>query len=592
MPQVLRRDLEFHPQSGIAADAAIPCTLATTTPVLRDGMLEVLDCTPQGCDLSRGDLPLIVAHDQSQLAVGVVTSIQATGDRVAGMVRFASNPQAQQILADVVAGIHRHLSVGYIRQEPGVPNGDGLMVYRWTPVEVSIVPVPADPNAGFFRSLTNERPIVPDVITSPAAPARAEQSLNAAQAVQVEQQRAAAITDICTRHGVGHLAVGMISAGTQLDDARTAVLNELARRDAASGGHLNVRSFQAATNTAQEREVIVNTLAARMGCRAADRPTLRNLDCVGLAQRSLELAGVQVDRSWSRADVIERAFGGAHTTSDFGGLLGAAARRVLHEAYEAAPSALKTVARQVNAADFRERSVVRLGGAPSLEKVNEHGEFRYGTINEATATWKLATYGRIFSVSRQALVNDDLGGFADVIRKFGDAASDREAVELVSLLVSPPQIDGADLFSVARNSLVQQALGFQGLAAAVLALRQQKDIDGMLKNQRPATLIVPAALEAQALQLVGDIKPTQTANVQPYRFTVLVEPRLDAASATAWYLVAGNQTAMEYGYLDGSEGPQITQREGFEVDGLEIKARLDFGCGWGAPLGWVKGLPA
>ena len=76
--------------------------------------------------------------------------------------------------------------------------------------------------------------------------------------------------------------------------------------------------------------------------------------------------------------------------------------------------------------------------------------------------------------------------------------------------------------------------------------------------------------------------------VQPYSLNVVVEPRLDVSSTSEWYLVAGNQSALEYGYLDGQQGVQITQRDGFEVDGLEVKARLDFGCGWVAPVGWVK----
>ena len=63
---------------------------------------------------------------------------------------------------------------------------------------------------------------------------------------------------------------------------------------------------------------------------------------------------------------------------------------------------------------------------------------------------------------------------------------------------------------------------------------------------------------------------------------------MDAASTSAWYLTAGNQTALEYGYLDGERSVQITQRESFKVDGLEVKARLDFGCGWVVPVGWVK----
>ena len=54
------------------------------------------------------------------------------------------------------------------------------------------------------------------------------------------------------------------------------------------------------------------------------------------------------------------------------------------------------------------------------------------------------------------------------------------------------------------------------------------------------------------------------------------------------YLVARNQAALEYGYLNGAEGVQMMERIGFEVDGVEYRARLDFGCGWAAPVGWVK----
>lgn len=119
-------------------------------------------------------------------------------------------------------------------------------------------------------------------------------------------------------------------------------------------------------------------------------------------------------------------------------------------------------------------------------------------------------------------------------------------------------------------------------------LRLQKEEDGGLILQEPANLVVPVALEMTARQLVASFVANTADTVQPYRLGVVVEPRLDVASKSAWYLVAGNQSALEYGYLDGTQGVQITQREGFEIDGLEVKARLDFGCGWVAPVGWVK----
>lgn len=555
------RELRFEAiDPDLPVDALIPATIATAAPVTRYGVVEVLDCTPAGVDLSRAPLPLITGHDATKLAIGLVEQVQAHGNRVTGMVRFATSPEAQQVRADVVAGIHRSLSVGYALLDQGTPV-DGGFIYRWQPHEVSIVPIPADPAAGFFRS-------------SPG--------VTAMNAPVIQTSAAAAIIKLCRAHKVDDLAEGLIERGQNVDQARAAVLEELARRDLSAGGHLNVRRIDAAAAT--ERDLIVNTLVARMGGRVKG-DVITSTDCTGLAARTLQLSGHRIAHSDSRDSILRRAMMG---TSDFPQLLGSAVGRVLHDAYAEAPAALKAVSRLANLPDFREKSVVRLGGAPSLEKVNEHGEFKYGVVNEKANGWRLATYGRIIGLSRQALVNDDLSGFAGLLTKFGQAAARREADELVAALLSPPQIDGATLFDASRSTLITDALDITGLGGATKALRAQKDLDGGFVIQEPAALVVPGALEMTARQLVASFNPATASDVQPFALTVVVEPRLDATSTTAWYLVAGNQNAFEHGYLDGSQGVQIDQREGFEIDGLEIKARLDFGCGWTAPVGWVK----
>lgn len=402
------------------------------------------------------------------------------------------------------------------------------------------------------------------------------------------QTRELDIVELCTRHNVAHLAAGLIRGGQTVDQARAAVLDAVATRDLAAGGHRNVIPGTSTSN-AGERERIVNTLVQRMGGRVNDGEVISSTDCIGLAVRALNLSGVQVSDRDSRDSILQRAL---HTTSDFPSLLGTAVGRVLHQAYEEAPAALKTIARLANLPDFREKSTVRLGAASSLEKVNEHGEFKYGTVQDTGNGWRLFTYGRIMGITRQALINDDLGGFSTLLMKFGQAAARREADELVSILTVPPQVDSADLFHADRSSLIVDALAIGGIGNAVKSLRAQTDLDGGLINHEPATLLVPAALEMTARQLVASITPAAAANVQPYQLQVAVEPRLDAVSATAWYLVAGGQSALEYGYLEGAQGVQTSQREGFEVDGLEIKARLDFGCGWVAPVGWVKSTGA
>lgn len=555
------RAIQFDTRAGAIADGdPIPCTIATTNPVDRYGVLEVLDCSPAGVDLTRAPLPLITVHDANSLAIGVVENLQAQGDRVTGLARFGTSPEAQQIRADVLADIHRSLSVGYALLDEGTPIEGGRM-HRWQPYEVSLVPIPADPAAGFFRSLSGVPPM-----TTKTTPAEAQQ-----------------ITALCTRHGVPDFAPGLLSRGVTLAQAGTAILDELAHRDQQAGGHRNVLGMTQRPDQ-NEREAIENTLVARMGGRVTG-PVIGAADCTALAARALALSGQRVQDGDSRDRILKRAL---HTTGDFPLLLGNAVNRVLHAAYEDAPATLKTIGRLANLPDFRGKSVVRLGGAPSLEKVSEAGEFSYGTVNETANGWRLATFGRIVGLSRQALVNDDLSGFATMLTKFGQAAARREAEELVSVLLTPPQIDGAALFAAGRSTQITNVLNIDGLAAAVRAMRAQKDLDGGLVMQEPATLLVPAALEMTARQLVASFNPTSAGAVQPFTLSVAVEPRLDAASAAAWYLVAGNQSALEYGYLDGAQGVQTEQRDGFEIDGVEIKARLDFGCGWVSPVGWVK----
>jgi len=616
---LVRRSLPSQVRTSVMAPATFDDAENTVEVVFSKGALvqrvdfngqrysEELLVTPDAVDLSRieaGAVQVLDNHDAwsgTRSVLGVVERGWVKNGEARALVRLTRDPAKSGTVVDIKAGIIRAISVGYTVQryevdeehESGLPHWTAV---RWMPQEISFVSVPADPQSSTRAAPTADQPAeAPCEFAFQSQPAATRGAgiplvpqgnstmtiVKQGQEPAEAQTRAADISDLCHRHAVGHLAADLIRRGVSLSDAKDTILTAIAVRDAGAGAPRRHES-----GGATDRDAIVNTLASRMGVRVQG-PVISSVDCVGLASRALAMAGVRVDDGWNRSEIIQRAMG-MHTTSDFPALLGAAARRVLHEAYEAAPVALKALARRVDAADFRERSIVRMSTAPSLEKVGEHGEFKYGTASEASASWKLATYGKIIGVTRQSLVNDDLGGFASLLSSFGDAAARREADELYAVLTTPPVIDGAPLFSAERSTLIGDALDLDGLSAAVLALRKQRDLSGALIAQEPAYLVVPAALEMRARQLVASFTAMQASDVQPFTLKVAVEPRLDAVSATAWYLVASRQTALEYGYLDGNEGVQITQREGFEVDGIEIKARLDFGCGWGAPLGWVK----
>ena len=121
-------------------------------------------------------------------------------------------------------------------------------------------------------------------------------------------------------------------------------------------------------------------------------------------------------------------------------------------------------------------------------------------------------------------------------------------------------------------------------ATARQAMRLQKGLDGATPiDATPKYLVVPAALETTAEQLLTQIMATQISNVNPFggKLEMVVDPRLDALSVTAWYLAADANLldTVEYSYLDSANGPELESERGFEIDGMQWKVRLDFGAG-------------
>ncbi len=116
----------------------------------------------------------------------------------------------------------------------------------------------------------------------------------------------------------------------------------------------------------------------------------------------------------------------------------------------------------------------------TLLPTTETGEFRRGTMLDTEETYSLTTYGVIFGISRQALVNDDVGAFASITQRLGQAAAAFEAQNLVDLLTSnaglgPTMKDGQKLFATAHsnvNTVTGAAPSDTTLTAAKLAMRK------------------------------------------------------------------------------------------------------------------------
>lgn len=319
---------------------------------------------------------------------------------------------------------------------------------------------------------------------------------------------------------------------------------------------------------------------------------------VDITAQHLEWGGVRT-RDMSPRDVIKASLSGpGHGTTDFPSLLTESGNRMLRTAYEAAPSGIKQLAKKITAPDFRAIQHLQLSEMAELLPVPEHAEYKHGSMLEAKEVFRIFTFGRIFGLTRQALINDDLGAFGTMAVKLGQAAATLEGKFLADLLaensaMGPLLADGKSVFHANHKNVgTASVIAVASLAAAVAAMRLQKGLDGVTPiNITPTALLVPAAIEVNALEIVAAINPVEPAKVNPYagKFAVHVDPRLDAIDDKAWYVIAPDAVdGLQVAYLDGQEGPYVETRVGWEVDGVEMKARLDFGAGFVDYRGWFR----
>ncbi|ARC87391.1 hypothetical protein B5V46_01475 [Rhodovulum sp. MB263] len=316
-----------------------------------------------------------------------------------------------------------------------------------------------------------------------------------------------------------------------------------------------------------------------------------------VAMRLDDIAKISAGGGYVRGRRHAMMWGGAMGTDDFRAALAIASNKVLLTAYEAAESQIKKASREVSAPDFRPINTVRVSGGVELAKVLENGEFGQGQITDAGEAFVLETYGKIFTLTRQAIVNDDLGAFEQSARMFGQGAALTEARIFAGLLeanggTGPAMSDGKALFHADHGNLAETGatLSIASLSLARTAMRRQKGLAGEAIRVDPALLIVPPELETQAERLVAEISAASADDVNPFqqKLTVLADANL--TDPAAWYIAAlpGRPDALQHAYLDGASGPQIFTRDGFETDASEFKVRLDFGAGFVDHRAWYK----
>lgn len=598
--------------------------------------LEISDSAVRLDRLNNG-APFLNAHSSYDLGdvIGVVERAWLEGSEGRALVRFSQREDVEAIFRDVQDGILRNISVGYAVHKYEVIEGedDKIPTYRatdWEPIELSLVPIgfddgakirsaktPAEYTGQRFNTLFQVRE-EQTPLDQPAAVAntpeenpmteeekRAAEELIRRESAEAERKRSLSIRSMARKVNLGDdvLIEDLIARGVSVADASAEIIDKLAERQtqgqpASRSAHATiVTGGQDVAVLTAKRSAMQNALLHRCNASVVLEEAgreFRGMRLVDMAREFVEMAGGNA-RGMTPQELARAALGcdrqavraaGMHSTSDFPLLLGSTVNRTLRDAYTTAPQTWRPLGRQTTVPDFRAVTRAALGDISALEAVKEHGEYKYGTLSEDGAPIKVAKFGKIIALTWETIVNDDLGALTRIPAALGNAAAATESNVVWALLLGNPNFtDGTPFFDATHGNVAAAggAINTTTLAAARAAMRKQKSKAGEFLNLSPEFLVVGPDKELEAFQFTSSVYvPAKNADINDVRnasLTVIVDARI---TGNQWYLYAapGGVDTFEYAYLEGEQGVFTETREGFEVDGMEIKARLVFGAGW------------
>lgn len=544
-------------------------------------------------------------HDRDAV-VGHIDKVWLEDNRGKALVRFDTDEQSETIFQKVQSGTLQGVSVGYAiyryevlededtKSTNGRFNGPAYVVTDWEPLEISIVSVPADPTVGVGRSaeeihtsidtqedntrMDQEKTLeVQEVKSTPVETGLTQADLQ--KAMEQERKRTSEITALFRDFDVEG-ADEAIVMGVSVDEARAMVMDQLRARN--KGVSVTMGEAESDKFRAAAQDAVLMAAGIPVADAAPGAQELRGHSMVELARESLQREGLQANFG----DNMELARQAINSTSTFPAIMANLANKSVMVGFNEAETTYQIWAGKGSNRDFKEAARVALSEAGNLELVPEGGQFQQDFLGEASARTKVATYGKLFSLTRQAIINDDLGLFSKIATKYGSAAKRLVNKMVYAQLTGNVKMqDGVALFDTKHGNVAGtgEALSVKAIAKAITAMRRQKGITGdATLNITPKYLVVPPELEMTAYQIVNSTAAVDGVNsgvVNPYKGRFVVVADAELTDPDAWYLVAdaSQHDTIEVTYLNGVETPRLETRQGFDVDGIEYKVAFDCG---------------
>lgn len=564
----LLRAGRFTPSTVNEAERTVELVVATGNDV-GDGV--VLTVTREAVEVPPL-VPVLLDHASvTQAMGGRLENVRVERGQLIGLARFTDAPAADQAwqLARSGCAVSCRAAIDPEAIRSGPTRGAPDVATRWRLVEASLTPIGRDPSC-ITRSA--HQPLAPQAMTTTNPATSAQQGDDQTdndgepQLTRAQAQREAAIYRSCTIAGMPERAEAFIRSGATAREVGRQLVEELERRERPPEGQ--TRRFMISpledygyNNDGRSLEAV---LRAKLGDPRADR-TLRTVPLARAIQREFYNHPKFRHFDWERSSDAEicRA---AQSTADFSNFLESSANRVFLNSYETAPQGIRALARvEPNMTDFRPVSFLRMSEIGAVTDKPQGGEYQQTTLTEElAATVTAREYGRIVNLTRQAVINDDLGAFAELASNLARGAARAEGELLASILAT---------FSFGTSNSAT-GVGVQAaITAGTIDLRRQTGPNGERLQFEPGVLVVAPEQEADARQVLADYQPTTAAAVAPFR-NLQLEIDAQLPSGTA-YLADTAYLPLILGTIGA---PSTTMEEDFDTGNRRFKVQHDFGA--------------
>lgn len=316
----------------------------------------------------------------------------------------------------------------------------------------------------------------------------------------------------------------------------------------------------------------------------------RGMTMMDMARASLDIAGVN-HRGMDKRDVVGAAM--THSTSDFPNLLEDIMHKTLLAAYRRREFTWRRFCKVGNLSDFRPHGRYRVGSFGNLDAKTENNEFKHKTISDALKeSIQLATKGNLISISREMIINDDMGALVELTQQMAHAAGRTVESAVYTYLASNPTMsDGKALFHADHGNLAASGAAVTAalITAGKNAMASQQDYTGNDYLDIIPSVFVGGIGNADEATRINEMRYDDEANKRQEKpntnrglfSDVVGSPRV----AAPWYMFADPMDApvLEVGFLDGNEDPYLEVKDNFTQDGATYKVRLDYAVG---AVGW------